>query len=84
MNGMAAAAALAGNTDLRHQANVSYGEVGSLAKDIAKSSMTAQQSAIYNITVNGGVGSGTTIGKSIVEAIKAYERTNGKGWRGGP
>ena len=32
---------------------------------------------VYNINVNGGVGSGSTIGRSIVEAIKAYERTSG-------
>jgi hypothetical protein len=32
---------------------------------------------VYNINVNGGVGSGATIGRSIVEAIKAYERTSG-------
>ena len=82
VNGMAAAAALAGNSDLRHQANVSYGEVGSLAQDLAKSSLTKQQAAIYNITVKGGIGTGTSIGKEVVEAIKAYERTNGKGWRG--
>jgi TP901 family phage tail tape measure protein len=31
----------------------------------------------YNITVSGGVGSGATIGKAIVEQIKAYERTSG-------
>ena len=31
----------------------------------------------YNITVSGGVGSGATIGKAVVDAIKAYERTSG-------
>jgi hypothetical protein len=36
----------------------------------------------YNITVNGGVGSGATIGKSIVDAIKSYERTSGAVWQG--
>jgi TP901 family phage tail tape measure protein len=36
----------------------------------------------YNITVNGGVGSGATIGKSIVDAIKAYERSSGAVWQG--
>jgi hypothetical protein len=35
----------------------------------------------YNITVNGGVGSGSTIGKSIVDAIKAYERSSGAVWQ---
>jgi hypothetical protein len=32
---------------------------------------------VYNINVNGGVGSGSTIGRAIVEAIKSYERTSG-------
>jgi hypothetical protein len=36
----------------------------------------------YNINVNGGVGSGATIGKSIVDAIKAYERSSGAVWQG--
>jgi hypothetical protein len=31
----------------------------------------------YNITVSGGVGSGATIGKAIVDQIKAYERASG-------
>jgi hypothetical protein len=37
---------------------------------------------VYNITVNGGVGSGPTIGKAIVDAIKSYERTSGAVWQG--
>jgi hypothetical protein len=32
---------------------------------------------VYNITVSGGVGSGATIGKAIVDQIKAYERASG-------
>jgi hypothetical protein len=39
-------------------------------------------SVVYNINVNGGVGSGATIGKSIVDAIKAYERSSGAVWQG--
>ncbi len=35
----------------------------------------------YTINVNGGVGSGSTIGKSIVDAIKAYERSSGAVWQ---
>lgn len=35
-----------------------------------------------NITVNAGVGAdGATIGREIVEKIRAYERVNGPGWR---
>lgn len=40
-----------------------------------KSEPTVQNN--YNITVSGGVGSGATIGKAVVDAIKAYERTSG-------
>jgi hypothetical protein len=36
---------------------------------------------VYNITVNGGLGSGAQIGKSIVEVIKAYERSSGAVWQ---
>jgi TP901 family phage tail tape measure protein len=36
----------------------------------------------YNITVNGGVGSGPGIGKAIVDAIKSYERSSGAVWQG--
>jgi hypothetical protein len=45
-------------------------------------SMTSKAGNTYNITVNGGVGSGATIGKSIVDAIKAYERSSGAVWQG--
>jgi hypothetical protein len=44
-------------------------------------SMTGKAGNTYNITVNGGVGSGSTIGKSIVDAIKAYERSSGAVWQ---
>jgi hypothetical protein len=43
---------------------------------------TSRQQTVYNIEVNGGVGSGSTIGKAIVDAIKAYERTSGAVWQG--
>jgi hypothetical protein len=43
---------------------------------------TSKAGNTYNINVNGGVGSGATIGKSIVDAIKAYERSSGAVWQG--
>jgi prefoldin subunit 5 len=67
--------------------NAGYSEFGTLSGQIAQSGTdalfgtTAQQS-IYNINVDGGVGSGSTIGKAIVDAIKAYERTSGAVWQG--
>jgi len=35
----------------------------------------------YNITVQAGVGDPGMIGQSVVDAITAYERRNGAGWR---
>jgi hypothetical protein len=67
--------------------NAGFTEFGSLSSQIAQTgteslfNQGAQQS-IYNISVDGGVGSGSTIGKAIVDAIKAYERTSGAVWQG--
>jgi hypothetical protein len=70
------------------QLNQAYGEFGGIASDIAG---VGTRSAFgnaevvnnyYQIEVNGGVGSGPTIGKAIVDAIKSYERTSGAVWQG--
>jgi hypothetical protein len=67
--------------------NAGYSEFGALSSQIAQTgteslfNQSGQQS-IYNINVDGGVGSGSTIGKAIVDAIKAYERTSGAVWQG--
>ena len=67
--------------------NTGYGQIGSLASEIAETGVrslydTQAQQNQYNITVTGGVGSGATIGKAIVDAIKDYERTSGAVWQG--
>jgi hypothetical protein len=67
--------------------NVGFGEFGSLSSDIARTGAermfdTEAQRNVYNINVGGGVGSGATIGKAIVDAIKDYERTSGAVWQG--
>jgi hypothetical protein len=68
--------------------NQAYGEFGGIASDIAGVGTTAalaNQEVInnyYNIEVSGGVGSGPSIGKAIVDAIKSYERTSGAVWQG--
>jgi hypothetical protein len=67
--------------------NRDYGEFEGLASSIAGVGTRArygdaQTIQNYNITVNGGVGSGPTIGKAIVDAIKSYERTSGAVWQG--
>jgi hypothetical protein len=35
----------------------------------------------YNITVNGGISSGPDIGRSVVNAIRDFERQSGTAWR---
>ena len=82
-----ASALVAGGAGALGQINAGFGQIGSLASEIATTGVrslydtTAQQTQ-YNITVTGGVGSGATIGKAIVDAIKDYERTSGAVWQG--
>jgi len=66
--------------------NAGYSEFGSLAGQIATTGTNSlfnreAQQTVYNINVDGGVGSGSTIGKAIVDAIAAYERTSGAVWQ---
>jgi hypothetical protein len=61
--------------------------MGMLASGIAGAGVTSAfnnptVANTYNIEVNGGVGSGPSIGKAIVDAIKSYERTSGAVWQG--
>lgn len=82
-----AAALVSGGATGLGQINTAYGEFSSLASQIANTGTNAlfgteAQQNIYNINVDGGVGSGATIGKAIVDAIKAYERTSGAVWQG--
>jgi hypothetical protein len=82
-----ASALVAGGAEALSAINAGYGQVGSLASEIATTGVqslfdTQKQQSVYNITVTGGVGSGSTIGKAIVDAIKDYERTSGAVWQG--
>jgi polyhydroxyalkanoate synthesis regulator phasin len=82
-----ASAIVGGGSAFISQLNSAYGEMGGLASGIAgvgtRSAFDNPTIAnTYNIEVNGGVGSGPTIGKAIVEAIKSYERTSGAVWQG--
>lgn len=79
--GLAAAKALAGDPNLVSQANAAYGEMSTLSTGIASNVVQAKAAPVYNVTVNAGMGDKKTIGLAVVEAIKAYERSNGKGWR---
>jgi vacuolar-type H+-ATPase subunit E/Vma4 len=83
-----ASAIVSGGGAFISQLNAAYGEFGNLASGIAgvgTRSEFANQEVVnnyYQIEVSGGVGSGPTIGKAIVDAIKSYERTSGAVWQG--
>ena len=82
-----AAALVSGGGAFISQLNQAYGEFGNIASGIAGSGVASAfnnptVSNTYNIEVNGGVGSGPSIGKAIVDAIKSYERTSGAVWQG--
>jgi hypothetical protein len=82
-----AGALVAGGAGALGQINAGFMQAGSLASEIATTGVqslydTQRQQSVYNITVTGGVGSGATIGKAIVDAIKDYERTSGAVWQG--
>jgi hypothetical protein len=55
--------------------------LGTTATAIAGNVVQAKAAPVYNINVNAGVGDKKTIGMAVVEAIKSFERDNGKGWR---
>jgi hypothetical protein len=85
--GRIASALVAGGAGALGTINAGFAQVGSLASEIAETGVkslfdTKAQQNQYNITVTGGVGSGATIGKAIVDAIKDYERTSGAVWQG--
>jgi hypothetical protein len=82
-----AAALVSGGGAFISQLNQAYGEFGNIASGIAGSGVASAfnnptVANTYNIEVNGGVGSGPSIGKAIVDAIKSYERTSGAVWQG--
>jgi len=82
-----AGALVAGGAGALGEINAGYGQLGSLASEIATTGTQSlfgqgKQETVYNINVSGGVGSGATIGKAIVDAIKDYERTSGAVWQG--
>ena len=82
-----AAGLVAGGSGALSRINAGFGEIQTLGSEIGMTGTqsrfgTQTQQNIYNINVEGGVGSGATIGKAIVDAIKAYERTSGAVWQG--
>jgi hypothetical protein len=67
--------------------NRGFADIGNLASEIGTTGTqatfgTQAQQQIYNVTINGGLDSGASIGKAVVDAIKAYERTSGVVFQG--
>jgi len=67
--------------------NAGYSELGGLASEIGMTGTqaqfgTAQQQQIININIEGGLDSSAAIGKAVVDAVRAYERTSGAVWQG--
>ena len=67
--------------------NKGYSELGGLASEIGMTGTqaqfgTAQQQQIININIEGGLDSSAAIGKAVVDAVRAYERTSGAVWQG--
>jgi hypothetical protein len=82
-----AASLVAGGSAAIAEISQGFTEFSGISSEIAMTGVqsrfgTTKQENVYNINVNGGVGSGPTIGQAIVEAIKAYERTSGPVWQG--
>jgi hypothetical protein len=82
-----AAGLVAGGADALTRINAGFGEIQTLGSELGMTGAQSRfnnptQQNIYTINVEGGVGSGATIGKAIVDAIKAYERTSGAVWQG--
>jgi hypothetical protein len=67
--------------------NKGYAELGTVASQIGMTGTQAAfnnqaQQTIYNVNINGGLDSGASIGKAVVDAVRAYERTSGPVWQG--
>lgn len=82
--GRLASSLAAGGAGAISQINAGYSEISSLGGQIAEAGVGnafSKGGNQYQIVVNAGLGDKNTIGKSIVDAIAAYEKTSGKAWR---
>ena len=67
--------------------NQGYAELGTVAGEIGMTGTqaqfgTTQQQQIINVNISGGLDSAASIGKAVVDAVRAYERTSGAVWQG--
>jgi hypothetical protein len=85
--GRLAASLVAGGADALGRINAGFGEIGALSSEIAMTGTqsrfdTPTQQNVYNINIEGGLDSSAAIGKAVVDAVRAYERTSGAVWQG--
>jgi hypothetical protein len=67
--------------------NRGFADIGAVAGEIGMTGTQAQfggqaQQNIYNVNINGGLDSSAAIGRAVVDAVRAYERTSGAVWQG--
>jgi hypothetical protein len=82
-----AASLVAGGAEALGRINAGYGEIQTLGSEIGMTGTqsrfgTSQQQQIININIEGGLDSSAAIGKAVVDAVRAYERTSGAVWQG--
>ena len=82
-----AASLVAGGADALGRINAGFGEIQTLGSEIGMTGTqsrfgTSQQQQIININIEGGLDSSAAIGKAVVDAVRAYERTSGAVWQG--
>ncbi len=62
-------------------ANIAEGGQAEAVIPLNKMGKFGQGQTTYNITVNGGLATGSDIGRSVVNAIRDFERQSGTAWR---
>jgi hypothetical protein len=62
-------------------ANIAEGGEAEAVIPLSKMGKFGQGQTTYNITVNGGLATGSDIGRSVVNAIRDFERQSGTAWR---
>lgn len=82
-----AASLVSGGADALSRINAGFGEIQTLGSEIGMTGTqarfgTSQQQQIINVNINGGLDSSAAIGKAVVDAVRAYERTSGAVWQG--
>ena len=82
-----AASLVEGGAGALQRINAGFGDIQGLGSEIGLTGTqarfgTSQQQQIININIEGGLDSSAAIGKAVVDAVRAYERTSGAVWQG--